>query len=363
VEKIILCDREIDEIKSLVKNITSQYSSVEDDHFLKDALIIAHELPKRIRTFINDFKLLEPSSGVCLISGYPISEEKIGKTPSHWQYRQEISSALEEEIIFILFGALLGEVIGWSTQQAGHIVHDVIPIQGHEHEQLGSSSKELLWWHNEDAFHPYRGDYLGMMCLRNQEKAATTVAPVDTSYLKPEEIAILFEPRFTIRPDESHLAKNQSDLPKNQSNSDNLLSSAYYKMSEINSEPEKISVFYGDFQCPYVRIDPYFMDMDKLEDDDEALKTLNKLTESIERNLTDLVLQPGDFCFIDNYKAVHGRKPYTTMYDGQHRWLKRIIITRDLRKSRSARLTCTSRIIGVTERAECGFQLSGKAIR
>ncbi|MCU0532561.1 MAG: TauD/TfdA family dioxygenase [Hydrococcus sp. Prado102] len=345
MEKIILCDREIDEIKSLVKEVISQYSSVEDDKFLKEAPIIAHELPKRIRTFINDFRLLEPSSGVCLISGYPISEEKIGKTPSHWQNRQKISPALEEEIIFILFSALLGDVVGWATQQAGHIVHDVIPIKGHEYEQLGSSSKELLWWHNEDAFHPFRGDYLGMMCLRNQEKAATTVAPVDATYLKPEEIAILFEPRFTIRPDESHLTKNQSDEQKIQTNNDNLLSSAYEKMSDSNSEPGKIAVLYGDPKCPYVRIDPYFMDINKLEKDDGALTSLNKLIQSIESNLTDLVLQPGDFCFIDNYKAVHGRKPYTTVYDGQHRWLKRIIITRDLRKSRSARNSCTSRII------------------
>jgi Fe(II)/alpha-ketoglutarate-dependent arginine beta-hydroxylase len=345
MERIFLCDREIDEIKLLVKDVISQYSSVEDNNFLKDAPLVAHELPKRIRTFINDFRLLEPSSGVCLISGYPISDEKIGKTPSHWQYRPEISPALEEEIIFILLSALLGEVIGWSTQQAGHIVHDVIPIQGHEYEQLGSSSEELLWWHNEDAFHPYRGDYLGMMCLRNQEKAATTVAPVDASQLEPEDVAILFEPRFTIRPDESHLPKNQSNLPENINDSDRLLDSAYQKMNEINCKPEKISVFYGDPQSPYVRIDPYFMDIEYLEEDDEAKKTLKKLINAIESNLTKLVLQPGDFCFIDNYKAVHGRKPFTTLYDGKHRWLKRIIITRDLRKSRSARSSCTSRII------------------
>ncbi|MDZ7963724.1 MAG: guanitoxin biosynthesis L-enduracididine beta-hydroxylase GntD [Nostoc sp. DedSLP03] len=346
MEKIVLCDSEINEINSLIKSVVFQYSSVENNDFLKDALIIAHELPKRIRTFINDFRLLEPASGVCLISGYPISDQKIGKTPSHWQCRPKISPALEEEIIFMLFGSLLGEVIGWSTQQAGHIVHDVIPIKGHEHEQLGSSSEELLWWHNEDAFHTFRGDYLGMMCLRNQEKAVTTVAPVDTSQLEPQDIEILFEPRFTIRPDESHLVKNQADSHKDRNKNDNLLNSAYHKIDKINNEPEKISVFYGDPKCPYFRLDPYFMDIDKLEEkDNKAFKTLNKLMKSIESNLTDVVLQPGDFCFIDNYKAVHGRKPYTTMYDGQHRWLKRIIITGDLRKSRSARCTCTSRII------------------
>ena len=345
MEKFLLSEREINQIKSLAQSVISEYSSVENDDFLKDASIIAHDLPKKIRKFINDFRLLEPSSGVCLISGYPILDEKLGKTPSHWQYRPEISPAREEEIIFTLFGSLLGEVIGWLTQQDGHIIHDVVPIKGHEKEQLGSSSEELLWWHNEDAFHPHRGDYVGMMCLRNQEKAATTVATVDLKQLQPEEIAILFEPRFTIRPDESHLPKNQSDLQRNQSNN-NLLSLAYQQMSQINSKPDNFSVFFGDPKCPYVRIDPYFMDIDKLsKEDPQAQKALNKLIKIIESKLTPLVLKPGDFCFIDNYKAVHGRKPYKTSYDGQHRWLKRINITGDLRKSINRRHTCTSRII------------------
>jgi alpha-ketoglutarate-dependent taurine dioxygenase len=57
------------------------------------------------------------------------------------------------------------------------------------------------------------------------------------------------------------------------------------------------------------------------------------------------VLEPGDFVFIDNYRAVHGRKPFKARYDGNDRWLKRINITRDLRKSRDARLSSTERLI------------------
>ena len=61
--------------------------------------------------------------------------------------------------------------------------------------------------------------------------------------------------------------------------------------------------------------------------------------------MTEVVLRPGDVLFIDNYRVVHGRKPFKARYDGTDRWLKRIGVTRDLRKSRAARETAASRII------------------
>ena len=59
----------------------------------------------------------------------------------------------------------------------------------------------------------------------------------------------------------------------------------------------------------------------------------------------DVLLHPGDICFIDNFKAVHGRRAFKARYDGHDRWFKRINITRDLRKSRAERSGATSRII------------------
>jgi alpha-ketoglutarate-dependent taurine dioxygenase len=61
--------------------------------------------------------------------------------------------------------------------------------------------------------------------------------------------------------------------------------------------------------------------------------------------LQDFVLKPGDFVFIDNYRTVHGRRPFKARYNGYDRWLKRINITKDLRKSRDARLASTERHI------------------
>jgi Fe(II)/alpha-ketoglutarate-dependent arginine beta-hydroxylase len=243
-------------------------------------------------------------------------------------------------MLLILFGSLLGEPLGWATQQDGHVIHDVLPIEGHEHEQLGSSSQELLTWHVEDAFHPYRCDYLGMMCLRNKQRVPTNVASIDAISLSPEEVEILFQPRFTIWPDESHLRKNRSNQ---QNGGDDQLDKAYEDIERMRTNPEKLAVLFGDQESPYIRLDPYFMQ--RLDNDEEGQTALDSLIEKLDAEIHDLVLEAGDFVFIDNYRVVHGRKPFVAKYDGTDRWLKRINVTRDLRKSRAARLTADSRII------------------
>jgi Fe(II)/alpha-ketoglutarate-dependent arginine beta-hydroxylase len=340
--RISLSNSEVSTLQGLLHDLASQYQSAEDTRFLEDAPVIAHDLPKRVRVLMNDFKLKEPE-GICIISGYQVDEAKVGKTPPHWKWRNGRSPALEEEMLLILFGSLLGDVFGWGTQQDGHIVHDVIPIKGHEHEQLGSSSEELLTWHIEDAFHPYRGDYICMMCLRNRDNVATTVASIDAVKLQPEQIKVLFEPRFTIRPDESHLEKNKSELYAQTETPDDLVESAYDRINEMNTRPEKLPVLFGDPQSPYLRIDPYFMN--RLPDDEEAQQALDALVQAIDEVIYDMVLQTGEICFLDNYRVVHGRKQFKAHFDGYDRWLKRINVTRDLRKSRNARSSCQSRII------------------
>ena len=274
-----------------------------------------------------------------LISGYPVDDSLIGKTPDHWATKRYPTPAFREEVLLILFGSLLGYLFGWTTQQSGHIVHEVHPIKGHENEQLGTGSEELLTWHSEDAFHPYRGDFLGMICLRNIDKVSTMVASMDKLKLDERQIKTLFEPRYIIRPDESHLEKNRlRDLT-----AENGVDSSYQRINQMNNSPEKISVLFGHPDSPYWRLDPYFMD--RLADDKEAQDALDALIEAVEANISDLILQPGDFCFLDNFKVVHGRRQFKARYDGTDRWLKRINITTDLRKSRGARSTDTSRLI------------------
>jgi Fe(II)/alpha-ketoglutarate-dependent arginine beta-hydroxylase len=343
--KLELSESEIESTRALVTNVADRYGSAENADFINNASLYAHELPLRVRSFLNDFRLKEPPSGICVIAGHSIDSPAIGPTPTHWKWRSDAQRSLHEQILLVLHGSLLGDLFGWATQQDGHLIHDVFPIQGHEGEQLGTGSEQTLWWHTEDAFHSYCAGYIGFFCLRNPDNVPTTIGALDVEKLDASQVEILFQPRFTIRPDESHQKKNESDLrqaKRSESNRDSI-AAAYEKIHKMNTDPEKVAVLFGGADAPYLRLDPYFMDT--LVNDPEAQEALNALIRQIDANLIDIVLQPGELCFIDNYRAVHGRKPFKPRYDGNDRWLKRISITPDLRKSRQSRAGNGARVI------------------
>ena len=341
MKKIEFTHDEVQCIQTMLSDLGSTYCSADDQGFLDLAPLLGHELPRRVRQALHEFKLHEAASGMLLFSGFPISGEKIGPTPDHWKNRPEKTPTREADMLLVLLGSLLGEPIGWATQQGGYIVHDISPIEGNEKEQLGSGSEQLLWWHNEDAFHPFRGDYLGMLCLRNHDSVATTFANLDGLELSDEHRTLLHEPHFTIRPDESHLAKNRvAGLGEGHAEA---LARAIKHIEEMNTNPQPIPVLFGDPASPYLCCDPYFMD--RLEDNPKAQEALEAFIAQMDGRINEVVLEAGSFCFIDNYKAVHGRKPFKARYDGRDRWIKRINVTRDLRKSRAARAASNSRVI------------------
>jgi alpha-ketoglutarate-dependent taurine dioxygenase len=110
----------------------------------------------------------------------------------------------------------------------------------------------------------------------------------------------------------------------------------------MQRNPQRVAVLSGPSDAPYIRIDPYFMDA---AEGASAQRAFDELVKEIDGNIQELVLAPGDTCFIDNFRAVHGRKPFKAKYNGRDRWLKRINITRDLRKSRAFRESGQSRVI------------------
>ena len=311
---IELTDGETREIRSLVEEVASRHRSVEKADFLDNARTYAQELPRRLRVFLNTFRLTEPS-GVCVVSGYPVDDAKVGKTPSHWRKKPDGPSTTEEEIYLNLCGALLGDAMAWSHQREGLICQDLVPIEGHEDKMIGSGSAQELVWHTEDARYSYRGDYIGLMCLRNPDAVPTTFASINDIRLDPDQIEALFEPSFVFRPDPSH---------------------------PTDSKGEKASVLFGDPRSPYVRFDPYCMDQPEAE---EARSAMDYLIRAIDENLTSVALLPGECMFIDNYSTVHGRSSFKARFDGTDRWLKRINIARDLRKSRAVREAPASRVV------------------
>src|SRR5215207_5614648 len=124
--KLSLENSEIDSIKNLLADVAAEIDSVEDDSFQCNAVVYAHELPRRVRKHLTEFKLHEPASAICMISGFPMDHARIGPTPVHWKNKQGKSPAIEEEVLLVLFGSLLGDCIGWATQQDGYVVHDIL---------------------------------------------------------------------------------------------------------------------------------------------------------------------------------------------------------------------------------------------
>jgi len=114
------------------------------------------------------------------------------------------------------------------------------------------------------------------------------------------------------------------------------------RIEESTLHPVKVAVLEGAVDSPYIRMDPYFMIP---AEDRNARDAMMKLVKVIDERIQEVILHPGDICFVDNYRAVHGRKPFKARYDGYDRWLKRINITRDLRKSRSQRKSAADRVI------------------
>jgi Fe(II)/alpha-ketoglutarate-dependent arginine beta-hydroxylase len=338
METLSLSAEEILSICSLLAEVVGDTTSVEAPDFAPRAQLLAQELPRRLRSALLDFKAREPNAGIFLLSGLPLEDSLYGPTPSHWKRQEERSPTLAEETFLFLCGALLGDCIGWSTQQDGRLVHDILPIRAHEDDQLGFGSKQTLLWHTEDAFHPLRGDYLGLLCLRNPDLVATTVASLEGIELSPERLKLLFEPWYTIRPDDSHRLKNRPAGDEGQEQD-----SAYSRIERMDTEPDRVAVLSGDFDAPYIRIDPYFMD--PVLGNPAAQEALDALIQAIDERLQEIVLHPGDLCFLDNFKVVHGRRPFEARYDGKDRWLKRVNVARDLRKSRTSRPNAESRVI------------------
>jgi L-asparagine oxygenase len=328
-----LTDLERGKIAELLGGLRRDYQSAEDPRLLLDAPVHARELPVRVQEHLNRFRRKE--TGVAVISGHAIDDVSVGPTPSHWNQLPHPSPTLDQDLLLVLYGALLGDVFGWATQQDGRMVHDVMPIKENEGQQLGTAADILLSWHTEDAFHPHRPDWVVLACIRNPTGTATTIASADDLRLSAEDVRVLFEPRFRILPDNSHLPRHNSTRG----------STDFSTIEEMLANPPAIPLMWGDPAHPYMRADESFWGVAD-PTDTEAIAVLQRFAEEVERRLHDIVLRAGDFCFLDNYKVVHGRKPFPARYDGTDRWLKRVCITRDLRRSRGERPDVLSQVLG-----------------
>ncbi len=321
-----LNDAERAAVNDLLSELCSVHEGPGSRGFDEEMRLWAYRLPDRLVRFMERFRIAEPAA-IAVLRGCQVSSERIGPTPHHW--RDCGPQTRREDFYLVLLGSLLGDVFGWSSLQHGGLVHNVLPIRGDENEQNSHSSSTTLAWHTEDGFHDYRCDYLGLLCLRDEDRVGTTVCSTRALSLSTRARRHLARRAFVLEPDTEHLRVAQNPYGQ-------TLEAAW-------REPAPRAVLTGHPDDPYMCLDPWFMHV--VAGDADAAAALRELVGEIDANLECLVLAPGDAVFVDNCLAVHGRRAFQARYDGADRWLKKIVVTRDLRKSRAARDSATSRIV------------------
>jgi len=276
---------------------------------------LTRQMPERLVNFLDEFQLTE-SAGGAIVRGFPVNDAEIGPTPGHWRDAAERTSTTVHERYLLALASILGEVFAFRALQDGRLIQDLLPIPGQENEKNGNSSSSLLDLHTEDAFHPNRCDYLGLLCLRNIDRIPTSYAEFAPSTIPPEVLEVLFQPRFTIKPDATHTRPHK---------------------------PGPTALLWGDRARPYLRLDDGFTE--PLPGDSAAEQAFYALLYSLAKAERAVTLRPGEALMIDNHLAVHGRRPFKARYDGTDRWLKRVSVTRDLRRSRALRASPSSRLL------------------
>ncbi|WP_220096424.1 TauD/TfdA family dioxygenase [Streptomyces cyaneus] len=211
--------------------------------------------------------------------------------------------------IAMLVGLQLGEIVAYRNEKRGALVQNVVPVRMLENSQSNGGSVSLQF-HTENAFHPNRPDYVGLLCLRpaHQEEVGTYVASIRQALplLSDKDRAILCENRFITSPPPSF-------------------------RSEQKTEPHPL--LSGDIDDPDIRVD--FHATAAL--DDTGAEAMSRLGEALAAVRSALHLRHGDMVFLDNRLVVHGRSAFTPRYDGTDRWLHRVFVHLDNRRSRARR--------------------------
>ena len=322
-----LSRNEAAEIRLLTRELAERGADPAAAEFYDSYWPAADRLPDGLRCFMENFRRSEPAAAA-LVHGLPADDAAIGPTPAHWQTAVGTVGSggpTEQGIQLALCGLLLGEPFAWATLQAGRIVQDILPIRGDEDCQNGHSSENLLEFHTEDGFHPGRCDYLMLLGLRNRDRVPTIISSARDLDLSEDDRTILGGARFQIVPDNEHLRQLEARDPAHP---------ALVKMRRMRDDPEPTAALFGDRADPYLRIDRPFMR--PVDGDGEARLALERLGGELERVQRDVVVGPGTLLVVDNYRAAHGRRPFRARYDGTDRWMKKLTVSRDLRRGDKA---------------------------
>ncbi|MFF8618732.1 TauD/TfdA family dioxygenase [Streptomyces sp. NPDC015350] len=293
--------------QTLKSGMGSAPGLIDSEGWLRHAAATAQHLPDALYSALREFRRDSKDSGAVIVDGFPV--DTLCALPTPLAYNSVRHEVTPEVLALIASLSVLGDAVAYEGEKRGALVHDIVPVAGYENTQSNAGS-EAFALHIENAFHRYRPDFVLLLCLRQgpdgeaRHRLAATRQAVRK--LEPEVLRVLFEDRFRTPPPPSF---------------------------DDGGRPPAHAVLSGALEDPDVRVDlAYTVGLDV-----EARSALAELGRVLDLNSEVVALSPGQLVVIDNRVTLHGRTPFTPLYDGRDRWLLRAFCKADIRESRLAR--------------------------
>lgn len=282
-----------------------------DDDLITEVGLAHKDIPARLGRALINFRRVSNDYGTMIIRNLPL-DPHLPLTPQDGRKSPDKYSWVSEYNL-LLFMTYLGEPIAYADEKEGLLIQNICPVKGQEQKQENTGSI-FLEFHTEDGFHPHMPDFLSLICLRAdhdlQAKTASASIRRAIHALPGKILAVLREPHYQIR-----------------------LSSSFSKNGAKSAYCAPLPVLSGDFLEPDLCVD--FHAMEALNPVAEF--ALNYLKAEMQKVVIEWTLTPGDMMIVDNRVAAHARTAFQPRYDGEDRWLQRLFVVQDYRRSRSSR--------------------------
>jgi hypothetical protein len=152
----------------------SPYTELEA--FLEEAELRFQELPRRVRASVADFKRRGNEFGALFFRNLPV-DPKLPDTPQDSRLPNDKQTWISEQVL-AMFSRGLGDPFAYTQEKDGAIFHNICPTRQHTTALSSESSKILLDFHTETAFHPYMPGFVLLYCLRSDH---AQIARTETS--------------------------------------------------------------------------------------------------------------------------------------------------------------------------------------
>ena len=306
----VLSNQEREAMAQLIADLPPLNSSCLDDPCCFLQLDLARRrVPEELAARLLAFRRCSNPEATLLIRNIP-TDPTLPPTPPDGRQATDKESFVSEYALLLCI-MHLGEPIAYSDEKDGEIIHNVCPVKGRENVQ-GNVGSTFLEFHTENAFHPHKPDYIGLICLRSDhERMACTISSSIRRIihrLPAKVIPLLREPLYAFRPVSSFSAPS-------------------------DESPPLFPILTGDLFDPDMRLDFYHT----YTDDPAAQWALDTVRHELMQAVVGIALTPGDLIIVDNRVAAHARTAFTPRYDGTDRWLQRVYIVEDFRHSKSSR--------------------------